>query len=66
MRVRFDLDPEATKALIESGLHELRPPNLQAEVLLRRALGLPLPFSPDPRLSKDADQSAAGEVVNAH
>jgi hypothetical protein len=49
MRVRIDLDVETTKALIESGLHELRPPNLQAEVLLRRALGLPFP--PEPRSS---------------
>jgi hypothetical protein len=49
MKLRLDLDAEATEALIKSGLHELRPPNLQAEVLLRRALGLPFP--PEPRSS---------------
>jgi hypothetical protein len=47
MKVRLDLDIEATKALIESGLNELRPPQLEAAVLLRRALGLPFP--PEPR-----------------
>jgi hypothetical protein len=49
MKVRLNLDAEATEALIKSGLHELRPPDLQAEVLLRRALGLPFP--PEPRSS---------------
>jgi hypothetical protein len=48
MKVRLDLDTEATEALIKSGLHELHPPNLQAEVLLRRALELPFPPEPRP------------------
>jgi hypothetical protein len=54
MKVRLDLDIETTKALIESGLHELHPPNLQAEVLLRRALGLPFPPEPRSSISRTA------------
>jgi hypothetical protein len=61
MRVRIDLDAETTKALVESGLHELRPPNLQAEVLLRRALGLPFP--PEPRSSTTNTTSAGKESL---
>ena len=40
---RIPLDPETERALTESGIQELRPPGLQAVVLLRRALGLPVP-----------------------
>ena len=40
---KIPLDPETERALAESGVHELRPPALQAVVLLRRALGLPVP-----------------------
>jgi hypothetical protein len=46
MRIKLDLDSEATDALVASAMHELRPPNLQAQVLLRRALGLPFPPEP--------------------
>jgi hypothetical protein len=59
MKVRLDLDTEATKALIESGLNELRPPQLQAAVLLRRALGLPFP--PELRSSTNHTASAGKE-----
>jgi hypothetical protein len=44
MRIRFDLDSQATDALVASAMKELRPPNLQAQVLLRRSLGLPVPI----------------------
>jgi hypothetical protein len=40
---KIPLDPETERALAESGIRELRPPHLQAVVLLRRALGLPVP-----------------------
>jgi hypothetical protein len=70
MKVRLDLDVETTKALIESGLHELRPPNLQAEVLLRRALGLPFPPDPhsrttDPTPAEKESLEAAGAAPKA-
>jgi hypothetical protein len=35
------MDPETEQALAESGIRELRPPQMQAVVLIRRALGLP-------------------------
>ena len=41
MRIRIDLDPEAQAGLIRSSVRERRPVHMQAEVLLRRALGLP-------------------------
>lgn len=40
---KIPLDPETERALAESGIRELRPPQLQAVVLLRRSLGLPVP-----------------------
>jgi hypothetical protein len=40
---KIPLDPETERALAESGIRELRPPGLQAVVLIRRALGLPVP-----------------------
>lgn len=43
MRIKLDLDDEATERLIESAVAEKRPMPWQAEVLLRKALGLPWP-----------------------
>ena len=43
MRLRFELDTQTAEALAQSAIRELRPVPLQAEVLLRRALGLPVP-----------------------
>lgn len=40
MRVRLDLDAETTERLVEVAVTERRPVAWQAEVLLRRALGL--------------------------
>jgi hypothetical protein len=37
------IDEETHQALLEASAKELRPKNLQAIVLLRRALGLPVP-----------------------
>jgi hypothetical protein len=39
--MRIPIDRETEKALVESGIRELRPPQMQAVVLIRRALGLP-------------------------
>ena len=43
MKLRLVLDEQTSEALMRSALRELRPTPLQAEVLLRRALGLPVP-----------------------
>lgn len=43
MRVKLDLDEETTDRLIEIAVAEKRPVPWQAEVLLRKALGLPFP-----------------------
>jgi hypothetical protein len=43
MRLRLDLDPQTAEALAVSAVREMRPAPMQAEVLLRRALGLPVP-----------------------
>lgn len=43
MRLRIDLDPETTQRLIHMAVSERRPIAWHAEVLLRRALGLPFP-----------------------
>jgi hypothetical protein len=40
MRIRLELDDETREKLIEAAIRERRPVGLQAEVLLRRALGL--------------------------
>jgi hypothetical protein len=38
--MRIPIDRETELALAQSGLRELRPPQMQAVVLIRRALGL--------------------------
>lgn len=38
--MRIPIDRETERALAESGIRELRPPQMQAVVLIRRALGL--------------------------
>jgi len=43
MRIRLELDAQTTQALIRSAVSEKRPVAWQAEILLRRALGLPFP-----------------------
>jgi hypothetical protein len=43
VRIRLDLDEETTEQLIKSAASERRPVPWEAEVLLRRALGLPFP-----------------------
>ena len=43
MRLKLELDPETAEKLAQSAVVEKRPLAWQAEVLLRRALGLPFP-----------------------
>ena len=47
---KIPLDRETEYALAESGIRELRPPQLQAVVLLRRSLGLPVPKEVPPSI----------------
>jgi hypothetical protein len=53
-QVRLDLDSETYRRLAEHALAERRPVNFQAEVTLRRALGLPVPYPPAPEPATDA------------
>lgn len=43
MRVKIDLDREMSRRLVRAAVEERRPIDWQAEVILRRALGLPFP-----------------------
>jgi len=43
MRLRLELDHETARRLAEEAVRERRPIAWQAEVMLRRALGLPFP-----------------------
>ncbi len=42
-RLRLDLDPKTYEALMATAVAERRPVGWQAEVILRRTLGLPVP-----------------------
>jgi hypothetical protein len=64
--LRIDLDAHSFERLAESAFRELRPVNWQAEVLIRRALGLlaPVPLvSAHPR--DDDNEVARGECYTA-
>lgn len=41
-RIKLDLDQEAYQRLVELATTERRPITMQAEVIIRRGLGLPL------------------------
>ena len=45
-RLRLDLDEQLYDRLVEAAVAERRPIIWQAEITLRRALGLPFPDSP--------------------
>ena len=58
-RLRLDLDTETFETLLTHATAELRPVQLQAEVLLRQALGLPFPY-PSPSEDCQDTQDQAG------
>ena len=58
MRLELDLGPDATAALIRRSVAEWRPADMQAEVELMRALGLPFPQAPDVGTGATDDASA--------
>ena len=43
--LRLDLDADTFEHLVRSAVAERRPVVMQAEVVLRRALGLPFPYA---------------------
>jgi hypothetical protein len=45
-RIRIDLDQETYLVLMENAGDECRPMAMQACVLIRKALGLPVPYPP--------------------
>jgi hypothetical protein len=49
MRIKLELDNEMTEKLVQAAVREQRPAAWQAEVMLRRALGLPFPIPEIPR-----------------
>lgn len=62
--LRIDLDAHSFERLAESAFRELRPVNWQAEVLLKRALGVlaPVPTVPNPQESRLALETIARDA----
>jgi len=60
MRLKLILDPETFGALLRAAVRENRPADMEAEVLIRRALGLPVPWP-----AELSDERAAAEVRDA-
>jgi hypothetical protein len=61
VQLRLELDSDTTSRLIEQATVERRPVAWHAEVLLRRALGLPFPRTePDNLLTEDTETQACG------
>ncbi len=65
-RLRIELDRETYSRLVSSALTEKRPVDWQAEVVIRRALGLPFPaVAPQPQQARDLATAGAGEPDRA-
>ena len=61
MRLRLELDSDTISRLIEQATVERRPVAWHAELLLRRALGLPVRRAePDNLLTEDTETRACG------
>ena len=62
--VRVNLDGETFSRLIDAACSERRPVPMQAEVMLRRALGLPFPYAlseePTPHSGRQTPRRAGG------
>jgi hypothetical protein len=57
MRLKIELDGETTERLVRQAVIERRPVDWQAEIMLRRACGLPDP----PRLPPEPEKSERGK-----
>ena len=64
MRLKLELDRETSDALNRAAERELRLPHQQAEVLLRKALGLPMPLldEDEPPTERQPDPMEAAPV----
>ncbi len=58
-RIKLDLDGETLDRLLDQAAAERRPPEWEAEVLLRKALGLQFPY---PTPAKGASDEAGTDV----
>ena len=62
-RLRLEIDPETYERLVAQAVAARRPVGWHAEVLLRRALGLPfLSADPEVDIADGAAESAGAEV----
>ena len=66
MRIRVDLDQETTGRLMTAAVSERRTVMMQAEVIIRRGLGLPVPVPPRPTPAERtaSDPGMAGTEVS--
>ena len=61
VQLKVTLDQPTYEALVNLALDERRPVPWQAEVVIRRALGLPFPATvPDPQPQRDLATAGAG------
>lgn len=60
MRLKLDLAPDTAVALTRRAVRDLRPVTMEAEALLRQALGLPVPW-PEDDPAPSAPASGAGD-----
>lgn len=63
MRLRLDLDRETAMALQDAAFADLRPMPSQAIVLIRRALGLPVPY---PDIGDGYQEPVSARSESAH
>ena len=62
LRIKLTVDPETLDALERRAKSEHRPLDLQAEVMLRQALGLRFPFGTEPQGIQAAEREQSGET----
>lgn len=65
MRLKLELDEDASTRLVEQAALERRPVTWQAEVLLRKALGLPFPYAEESGPVDIVDESLAESTAGA-
>ena len=65
MRLKLDLDEDATARLVEQAVVERRPVPWQAEILLRKALGLPFSNPRDGGQDHKVDEALTESIAGA-
>ncbi len=65
MRLKLELDEDASTRLVEQAALERRPVAWQAEVLLRKALGFPFPYAEGSTPVDIVDESLAESTAGA-